>query len=331
MELTEQLWLLKQIYSGDNRYYNSETNRFEYRIPTAVSAEQQRALEQAGRTPNRMCCLEHDEAIRELRSLADAWTLSEAADAFIAGLWSAPFLWQCALPAKVMAAVMPLHAHTPYGGSADTCTVCGFRNGPVDATLSWYRRMTGSTPLDGDPAGYVLALREMRDAGGRPVPTEYDRWTFRAIVTAIRQAPPKTRYSKMREILYKRKLLPAADKWVYSSLLEVLALMGILDTKEHPGMAARYTTYAQRDQRPSVRVEVQAPLAWWNSSAGINAVALNRLFSQFDTSPVDWEHRPEPMPPEAKTMVGSLKGRRLPRPRVPKSPDAEFTSAGRQI
>lgn len=320
-EIGDQLWLLKQIYQNENRYYGGEKGQHLYRIPSGIPAEELRRMEACGRTPNRMLLPEHDEILRELSVLSDGWTLAEAADAFLAGLWSAPFLWKCALPAKVMATVMPPHEHTPYAGSADTCMICGFRKRAVDITLSWYERMTGGTPLDGEPAGYVLALREMAQLE-RPVPTEYDIWTFRAILTVIRSMPPGTRYGRVRDALCRERLLPTADRRLYGSLLETLALIGILDTGEYPGMAKEFTTYAKRDMRPSVRVEVQAPLAWWDSSVGINEENLKMLFPETDCSPVSLENRPAAIPPPDRTLTGKLEKKRLPRQRIPKSPDA---------
>lgn len=313
MELVEQLWLLKQVYTAENRYYSPENQALMYRVP--LTGEERDALEAAGHLPNRMVSFSHDAMLDELRSLAAGWTLAEASDAFLAGLWSAPLLWRAALPAKLLVEAMPDHSHTPYGGSPDTCMVCGFRSRPTDAAWAWYHRMTGSLPLDGVPDGYVLALRDLEELGPRPVPTEYDLWVFRAILTVLRQAPPKTRGARLRDMLKKESLLPVSDQYVYGSLLEVLALMGILDTERYPGLATRFTTYAQRDQRPSVRVEAQAPLAWWDSSVGINEGTLKKLFPQVDGSPVDLTNRPEPAPPLAQTITGQLAKRRLPRRR----------------
>ena len=322
MSLIDQLWTLQQIYRKENSYYDPEKGMHLYRIPSNLPAHRQEALEQAGRMPNQMSFPKHDEIWDALSALAATWTLAEAADAFIAGLWSAPFLWQSALPAKLLSQAAPKHDFSPYAGSGDTCTVCGFRRKAVDATYLWYRRMTGSLPLDGDPVGYVFALQEMAKHESRPVPTAYDLWTFRAILTVIRQTPPKSRYSKVRDALQKEKLLPTSPKENYCSLLESLALTGILDTPDHPGMAAKFTTYLERDQRPSVKVEVQAPLAWWDSSVGINETALHQIFSGIDCSSVSLADRPMPVPPLSQTITGALAQIRTPRKRLPSSPDA---------
>lgn len=318
----ETLKILSRIYSYENSYYDSEKKQHLHRIPADLPPGQLEILEQAGRMPNQMCCPEHDEIWEDLYTLAGTWTLSQAADAFIAGLWSAPFLWRSALIAKLLSLAAPPHTFTPYRGSSETCIICGFRKKAVDSTRLWYNRMTGGLPLDGDPVGYVFALREMSRLGQPPTPTAYDLWTFRAILTVIRNMPPKSRYSKVRDALYKERLLPAVQKGTVCSLLEALALAGILDTHDHPGMAARFTTYQERDIRPSVRVEVQAPLAWWDSSVGINEAALKKIFGETDCSSVSLTDRPVPALPLEQTVTGSLRSRKTPRKRLPASPDA---------
>lgn len=318
MDLIHQLWLLKQAYSSGS-YYDSERNQHLHHIPTSITQSDLDELKKYGHMPNQMYHPNHDEVLKELRLLADTWTLEDAASAFVAGLWSAPFLWQSALTAKLIATVMPEHPNTPYTGSTHVCTICGFHNEFIDTTLKWYYGYISGTPLDGEPFDHVLALREMAKMDKRPVPTEYDCWTFRAILTVLRNLPPKTRYSKAREALEKEKLLPTKLKWVYNSLLETLGLIGLLDTPEHPGMATMFTSYVQRDLRPSTRVEPQAPLAWWDSSIGINEEVLHKLFSAFDCSSVSFTERPEPLPARDNTVMGALEKKRLPSNKIPKT------------
>lgn len=311
MEMIEQLWLLKQIYSSENMGYDLENKSLVYRIPENISSEELDALKKAGHFPNDFIKISHDEVMDDFYRLAGTWTLKEASDAFIAGLWSEPFLWQNALTAKVMSMVMPMHEHTPYSShSAETCGICGYQNKTIDVTNKWYYSMISGTALDGEPISQVLALREMQKMGKRPKPNAYDLWTFRAILTVIRSMPPRTRYSKVRDALHKEKLLPTREKWVYGELLEAFALIGILDTKEYPGMATQFTTYKKRDERPGEGSEAQAPLAWWNTSIGIHKENLEKLFSEVDCSSVDLTDRPIPEVPLPETITGQLKRRK---------------------
>lgn len=321
MKEIQQLWLLHQVYN-ESSYYDSEQDLHLHHLPPSIEQSDLQALEDCGHAPNQMIRPKHDETLSELRQLAAAWSLEAAANAFVAGLWSAPFYWRSALTGKLIAEVMPEHANTPYSGSSSVCTICGFHGRAVDSSLSWYQSVCSGVPLDGEPIGHVLALREMAKAAERPLPNEYDRWIFRAILTVIRSLPPKVRYSKVRDLLHKEKLLPTRHKWVYGSLLESLALIGVLDTKEYPGMATEFTSYIQRDQRPNVRVEAQAPLAWWDSSIGINEEVLKRVFSGCDCSSVSLDQRPEPIPPLMDTWTGALEKIRRPRAKVPKASPA---------
>lgn len=321
MDLIQQLWLLKQAYSSGS-YYDPEQDLHLHHIPASFPASDLDALREHGHMPNQMYRPEHDKTLADLRTLAETWSLEEAAAVFVAGLWSAPFYWQSALTGKLIAMVMPDHANTPYSGPTHVCSICGFHDRAVDTTYEWYQNFISGTQLDGEPVGHVLALQEMANADKRPAPTEYDQWTFRAILTVLRNLPPKTRYSKAREALEKEHLLPTKSKWVYGSLLEELALIGVLDTKDYPGMATAFTTYIKRDQRPSTRVEVQAPLAWWDSSAGINEETLQKVFSAFDCSSVSLTDRPQPQPSIEKTITGALEKKRPSGVKIPKASSA---------
>ena len=318
MDTVQQLFLLKQIYDLDS-YYDDEEDLHLHRIPAGMSQKDLRVLVECGRSPNAMERPGHDAVLEEFRQLAKKWSVAQASAAFVAGLWSAPFYWRAALTGKLIAAAMPKHSYTPYSSSSPVCAICGFHERAVDTTLAWYRLAHSGTPLDGEPFGHVIALREMARERHRPAPNEYDRWTFRAILTVLRGLPPGTRYAKARDALHREKLLPTKNKWAYGSLLETMGLIGLLDTQEHPGMATTFTTYRQRDERPDVRVEVQAPLAWWDSSCGVNEAVLKNVFSEFDCSSVSLDTRPDPVPPLVETTTGGLEKMRVPRPKAPKT------------
>lgn len=322
MDTVDQLRLLKQVYSGPTRW-DEELQASRHDVSQSISAQDLEALEAAGHEPNRFERPQHTGTITELKELANQWTVEDAAQAFVASMWSAPMLWRSLLTGKLIATSMPDHEHTPYPSSS-TCKVCGLSvDQATDTTLQWYWRMTNGTPLDGDPFGQVLALRELSAAAVLPIPNEFDRWVFRAVLTVLRELPPKTRYSKAAVALKKERLLPTQKEYAYRDLLETLALIGILDTPEHPGMITEFTSYIQRDQRPNVRVEVQAPLAWWDSSIGINENNLNKIFHDFDLSNISLADKPEESPPVKETILGALEKMRSVRGKVPKaSPDA---------
>ncbi|MGG0821744.1 hypothetical protein ABE099_02615 [Paenibacillus turicensis] len=322
MDFVNQLWLLKQIYNQDSKY-DDEHNALVHNIPSTITKAELEQLTACGHAPNHFVKPNHDEVLSELKQLAQRWTLEEAAQAFVASLWSAPIIWRSLLVGKLIATVIPDHEYNPYPSSG-RCQICGIDTVcSVDTSLQWYWLMTNGTPLDGNPFGCMLALRELANEDMVPNPTEYDRWTFRALLTVIRSLPPETRYSKAAPILKKAALLPTKNKFAYSDLLETLALIGLLDTEDYPGMATSFTSYKKRDERPNTRVEVQAPLAWWNSSIGINNGTLTSIFKQYDSSDVVLENHPQPQPEVKHTLIGALEQKRLPTVKAPKSsPDA---------
>lgn len=63
MEIIEQLWLLKQIYSYENRGYDLENKTLVYRIPENISSEDVDALKKAGHFPNNFFKISHDEVM----------------------------------------------------------------------------------------------------------------------------------------------------------------------------------------------------------------------------------------------------------------------------
>jgi hypothetical protein len=281
-----------------------------------------RPVDRRSADPADLRTLAHDQAVAALRSLATTWTLREAADAWVAGLWSAPFGWRGALTGVVLGQAVPVHDADRYTGSADTCRVCGHREAHAvdvaDARWSWH---TQGAPIDGDVTGHALLLQDLAGHPS-PEPTEYDVWALRALLTVLRTLPDRTRPSKARDALKAARLLPASTAWPYQAVLEELALVGVVATAERPGMVERWTTYAERDQRPSVRVEVQAPLAWWSSDRGLREGVVEQVFEHLGTQPVDLDGpRPTPVPARAGTATVAipalLRKGATPGPRLP--------------
>ncbi|MGW4098303.1 hypothetical protein [Mycobacterium sp. NPDC004974] len=267
----------------------------------------------------------HHSCWDRLRAGAAQWDLPAAAEAFTASMWSAPGAWRSVLPAVLLATSAPEHELRPWSeDSADVCEVCGWKARRTQVVEEWASRMAGTTPLDGDPVGCGLVLSWT--VGDRPVATDYDRWVLGAVRAVIKALPPQTRYANAATALKAAKVI-TMDRHEAVGFLETLALVGVLAPPERPGLAERFTTYRERDQRPKVRIEPQAPLAWWDTSVGDRGWrddVFDRLFGFLDVPVVDPEApRPSPAPPLKETTLGGLAARvraLTPRPRkVPAS------------
>lgn len=312
-----------EVLRGAGRFeWDAERKATWQQVPTMPAyAPLRAALAAAGLDPDTAADPAHDDVLAQLRERAAAWSLEAAAAAFVAGLWSAPAAWRSALPGVLIARAMPAHPFTPWSASSpDLCEVCGWRRGPVQLLQAWAFRLTAGTPLDGDPAGYAQVLQWLGDA--RPEPTEYDRWALGALRTVLRDLPAGSRYAAAAKAIATAKILRGAR--TPAAVLEDLALVGVLAPPTHPGMAERFTTYRERDMRPDVRVEVQAPLAWWDSRVGQHGMRtewFDALFGMLDIPDVSLDApRPVPSPAAKDSLDGGLAARV--RALTPKQPKA---------
>ncbi|MEV8608759.1 hypothetical protein AB0383_12630 [Amycolatopsis sp. NPDC051373] len=160
---------------------------------------------------------------------------------------------------------------------------------------------------------HVLALEELAGQP-RPVPSEHDRWVLRAMLTVLRTLPDGKGYGAARTELKRHRLLDTTAVHAYGSVLEELALVGVVATAEHPGLVRRWSDYVERDQRPSDRVVVQAPPAWWRSSDGLREDVAREVFADFDTGDavhrrgLPGRHRLNPYPPREIAPVSGWGG-----------------------
>ncbi|RKH60591.1 hypothetical protein D7V93_13035 [Corallococcus llansteffanensis] len=286
--------LLARIYDARNSHFDAE-GRYVHRIPSTFTEAEHQQLKAAGLLPNVFIQWAHDETIDRLRQSAAAVDLRQAVDAFVASMVSADPAWLTVLPATALGRVIPAHAEQPMGGGS--CRVCFYKADAIDTTqAAYFRHLDGSGWGDAHPADGALALAAVIDSPSAawPKPTPRDVWVFHRLLDLLRALPPKARYSQARSALQKAGLLRADRPSRCETVLEALAFIGILQTPGHPGMLTRFTPAIERDRRPSTRVEVPAPLAWWSAGDGLHDELVATLFGHLER-PED-----EPVPPPAK-------------------------------
>lgn len=315
----EKLYLLKQIYQLDNSYYDAEAGCSLYRLPAGVS---QADLDRLDLAPNHIISLSHNRLLEDFKSLADRWTIDQAATAYLSAFASADYSWQAILLAKVLARHLPAHDFEAYGASSSCCKICGFNDQALNETEVIYRAMTGGPATEGNIQHLFLTLRYLADQP-LPQPSQDDLSVFKNILSLIRQAPAGKSFSYIRDQLKKAKLFANPSVYVISGILENMALMGLLDTEDHPGLWESFTTYIERDSRPSVRIEVQAPLAWWTTTEGLNEAHLAAIFPAYDFSAEAAEAWGDlPQADFKDNLIYQWQRKRLPRKSSPKSPHA---------
>ncbi|RUO90761.1 hypothetical protein D7Y11_23505 [Corallococcus sp. AB018] len=317
---TSVMALLARVYDSRNSHFDAE-GRYSHRIPSTFTEAEHQQLRDTGLVPNVFIQWGHDEVITRLRKSAAACDLRPAADAFVASMGSADLAWLTVLPAAVLGRAMPVHAEDPMGGGS--CRVCFFKADVIDTTqAAYFRHLEGAGWGDAQPADGVLALNAAiaSPPSAWPKPTPRDVWVFHQVLDLLRGLPSTARYSQARTALHKAGLLSASRPSRCGTVLEALAFIGILQTPEHPGLMTRFTTAIERDQRPSVRVEVPAPLAWWSAKEGLQETLVATLFGHLERPKA--EPTPPPPAPTARRKTDSPAGARpksIPGPPAPGS------------
>jgi len=275
--------LLERVYAGGNGYIDDDGN-YAHRIPGTFSDAERQALEDAGLRPNTFVGHPHDEAVDRLRAAAAQIDLRRAADAFIASMVSSDLSWLTVLPATALGLAMPAHAMERMGGKR--CRICHHRDGRSDSTMCAYlrHRQGAGGGTGGGPGEALLALEAARGIAPDdwPRPTPRDIWVFHRLLDLLRALPAQARYSKARAALKDAKLLRVNNPYRCETVLEALATLGVLQTPERPGLFTRWTTAAERDQRPSTKVEAPGPLAWWSAAHGLDEALVARLFGHLE-------------------------------------------------
>jgi hypothetical protein len=271
--------LLERIYLGGSTYFDAD-GRYLHKVPSTFSAQDLQALDAAGLPPNALSTATHDEAVTRLRELAARIDLHKAAGAFVTSLSSADLSWQSVLPAACLGLAMPAHEFVPMGEKNPTCRVC-FYDGrsALDLTeRALFRSIQGTGWGLYGPVEAVGALEFALAHPVWPQPSDHDAWTFHSLLELLAGLSAGTRYSLARKELKAAKLLSANTVYRCESTLEALSFISVIENAEHPGLLTGWTSAVERDQRPNIRVEVSAPLAWWSADDGINSAVVERLF-----------------------------------------------------
>ncbi|GEN12881.1 hypothetical protein SAMN05443572_103613 [Myxococcus fulvus] len=316
--------LLARVYGTNNTFFDDDGN-YCHRVPSTFTKEDHQRLKAAGMVPNTFVQWEHDEVIQKLRKAAKAVDLQRAADAFVASMTSADVAWLAVLPAAVLGRAMPTHKEDPMGGGH--CRVCFFEDDSIDATCTAYlNHVQGAMWGASQPTEGVLTLTWALDpkTAEWPKPTPRDVWVFHQVLDLLRRLPPASRYSHARTALHRAKLLSASSAYRCETVLEALAFISILETPEHPGLLTRFTSAVERDQRPTIRVEVPSPLAWWSAKDGLRKENVEKLFGHLERPKKEPAAAPTPPPakrrkPASAATPAGAKPKSLPGPPTPGS------------
>jgi hypothetical protein len=221
--------------------------------------------------------MKHDEIIKQVRALAKKVDRNAVAGAWLAGLGTKPSPWRAPLSALAPAERVPSHSYRAFSASSPSCRECGAL--PV-IDLDDEEMSERGEILPGDLAQAYPVLVWFRAQPEPPRPTPADAKRLTRILKLVGELPASAREGKLNEALRAEKLV-LGNKYDVRSVIETLGALGILETPEHPGFTTKWTSFGARQDRPSVRVECDPPIAFWMAGHGVNATRVAEWFGSF--------------------------------------------------
>jgi hypothetical protein len=266
---TRACGLLQRLYRRENQRYGKGIH-----IPTTFPRKDLDWLASQGLAPNQRSTLTHDEAIKALRASSKHTSTLLGARAFVASLDSDGPPHGAFVEAQLLSALMPTH---PFTSTSDICKICGVgRELIVDTAEQFLRWHTEGTGIPGSVEWSLLALEHLKSfRESSTIGTN----KLAAVLHTLDHQPAKARASHAIKAVHALKLFRETSKGEISrGVIETLAFIGVLESPPHVGMATRFVSYAQRDERPTMRTELDAPLGFWTGANGVHWNNVATLF-----------------------------------------------------
>ena len=227
--------------------------------------------------------LSHDDVVSHLieeREQADREALSHS---FVASLGSRRLDLRSGLGSYAFALNFPRHqiATTPFTivpSGARQCEWCGLyeRQRPTEINLnvlSFERLKWGGVRRD-DPVYAWLDLSLFRKAIAQR-PTSADKHIMGQILKTARSMEPDATAGSLERALTG---VIKSSKSERRSLIEILAICGILQPRNRSGYLGEFTFACDREQSGQHFNDWCYPAVWWRGSDGVNDTALAAFF-----------------------------------------------------
>ncbi len=256
--------------------------------------------------------LTHASLLTAVLSAKQQWSIEAGAQAFTASLDSDDPPHGAFLEAVLLAHLTPMHE---FESRSKLCRVCGLEQvTDVDAAKDFLRWHTWGTGIPGSVPWACVALGELTSWLQR-IPSETARGRLLTILHTLDTLPGTARVGAAVAAVSALGYFDEGKRHECSrGVVETLAFSGILEAPPHVGFATRFVSYAERDARPTVRTECDAPLGFWKGAHGVNWAAVKKLFgfdkdTQIPRLQARTRCRPRPHKPRSTPLKTSLKRR----------------------
>jgi hypothetical protein len=111
-----------------------------------------------------------------------------------------------------------------------------------------------------------------------PEPNVEDVDILNNIIAAIKGCEPADRPNQLEKQLAKLLKSNTAER---KTIIDILGVCGILETKQHKGFFDNYIPLNKRAGRPVNKTDWEYPVDWWTGQDGINKAALYFYFEDY--------------------------------------------------
>lgn len=274
---------LSLVYgSKGNSDYDLKSDRLVYLKPDSMGESEWEAL-CADADPNLHVVLSHDQFVEKIRVGLKRTSLNDATDSFLRSLAGWPRGRQRLLS---YAYATHLENHEFYQPDIDknpkyVCEVCGVQQHPVvETTWVLHGLYCGNATNESRVACLVDLEEELTPAGS----VDDGRDVLGALLSVIEEMGEDLPPSKVGQAVGKSKVLGKTNKYERISILQTLAVVGVLPNPEMEPWTDRFVTFRElcdvtNRQQGSARSDVLAPLTGWSSGLGIDWSRAKSLFS----------------------------------------------------
>jgi hypothetical protein len=219
----------------------------------------------------------HDTLIRDLILRADASDWQLAASSFLASFGKRRPYLRSFLPSLVVGRRMPVHDFRPGPGYEHRCRICGcLKEYTQDLNvLNFERHMFGGRRHLAPEYIWFCLDRMASEGGATADPADID--CFVEILHSL-EALPNGTSATGAEIALRHLRFSKRERL---SVIEILAVIGILEDPMHPSFLDQFVAEQHRELPDRRFLDRGYPAEWWRSEYGINRKAVQVIFQGF--------------------------------------------------
>ena len=223
--------------------------------------------------------LSHSECIKRTKEILNRISDEDVANAFLYSLSSRRLEYRSALGSYWYVKTMPVH-----DCSRDNCSICrwekyndfSYKYEYLDHynSLSYERYKYGGV-RHGD---LVYALFDLEEFVKLPkiAHTKEDEELLLRILDCVSELEPNNKVGALQRLVTSKKIMKS-NKNEMSTLLDILGICGILESKEHHCYAEGFMDCLDRDP-PETTNDYKYPVNWWRAKDGVNQERVKTVF-----------------------------------------------------